>query len=718
MKKTLLLTILACTFSTLHSLAQNDLTLYNMNTIGQSIEVNPSLMPANDYFVGIPFLNSYDFLYSNNSFTYRDFHKVRSDDSVFIDVQNAMSKLNSTNYMTTQFRTDFISFGFKIKKNYFSANISERINFSFAFPKELLLLINDGNGKYLGQTLDFSKAGFDMSHFREYGIGWAREMNKKLTLGIRLKYLYGMENASSTIGDLSIRTDATDYALELNSNINIQTSSPANDDDGYDQYSDGNNWGHYLFGQNNKGFAGDVSGTYKLNDKWAFNASVIDLGFIKWKDHVKNFVTNAGRYYFDGVDISSFINDTTSNLQGVLDSLGNSYKPKENSNAYTTTLPANVYLNSTFRINEKSFASGLLHVTFFKKNIEPTFTLGYNLKVGNHLSVAANYSYINHQFDNIGLGMSTNAGPVQLYVTTDNVIGMIDPLSSHTSHVHFGLNLIFGRPLRDRDKDKVADKFDRCPEIPGLIALKGCPDKDSDSIPDLDDKCPDIKGLAKFAGCPDKDNDGIIDGEDKCPNDSGIAAFQGCPDTDGDSIPDLEDSCATIKGPLQFHGCPDTDGDLIIDKLDSCPFAQGPIETNGCPVIEKAPVKAPEPIKNIPTVEEQEILNNVFQNLEFETGKSIIRQSSYTSLDQLITLLVKKPQYKLLIDGHTDNVGSAPSNMKLSQARADAVKKYLTDRSIDAARIKATGYGLTRPIATNKTPEGRQKNRRVEFTIQ
>ena len=704
-------------FWTYSSSAQNDLTLYNMNSIGQSIQVNPSLMPANNFYIGLPIISSVDFFYTNSAFTYRDFHKVRSDDSVFIDVENAMSKLKDNNYLSLQFRTDLFSFGFKFKNNYFSANVTERLNFTFAFPKELLMLIDKGNGQYLGQTLDFSKTGYDASHFREYGLGWAKELNKKLTLGVRLKYLYGMENFSSTIGDLSLRTDANDYALEFNTTIINHTSSPINDKDGYDQYKN-NGWGSYLTKMKNKGFAGDLSGTYKLNDRWTFNASVIDLGFITWKDHVKNFVTNAGKYYFDGVDIGSFINDTSSNVQGVLDSLGNSYKPKENNDSYTTTLPLKIYLNSNFILNEKSFLSGMIHSTFFKKNIIPSVTLGYNLKVGNHLSLAANYSYINHHFDNFGLGISTNVGPVQFYATSDNIIGTIDPLSGHTAHIHFGLNLIFGRPLRDRDKDKVADKYDRCPDVPGLISLKGCPDKDNDSIPDIDDKCPDVLGLAKFAGCPDSDNDGIIDSEDRCPNDSGLFAFKGCPDTDGDSIPDLEDSCVSEKGLAEFHGCPDSDGDSIIDKLDECPFSKGPASNKGCPIIEKVEIKAPEPIVNIPTKEEQEIINKVFSNLEFETGKSIIRSTSYSSLNELVDLLRKKINYKLVIDGHTDNVGSATSNLRLSQNRADAVKMYITERGIDGARITAKGFGLTKPVAQNTTAEGRQRNRRVEFTIQ
>jgi len=71
-----------------------------------------------------------------------------------------------------------------------------------------------------------------------------------------------------------------------------------------------------------------------------------------------------------------------------------------------------------------------------------------------------------------------------------------------------------------------------------------------------------------------------------------------------------------------------------------------------------------------------------------------------------------------LIEGHTDNVGAAAYNMKLSKNRAESVKKYITDKGVDGIRIIAVGFGLTKPVVSNKTAEGRQRNRRVEFTIQ
>lgn len=121
----------------------------------------------------------------------------------------------------------------------------------------------------------------------------------------------------------------------------------------------------------------------------------------------------------------------------------------------------------------------------------------------------------------------------------------------------------------------------------------------------------------------------------------------------------------------------------------------------------------------LPENREQRILKDVYDNLTFESGKAIIKTTSFPYLDELVTV-VQDPDaltWKLEIQGHTDNVGGANYNQKLSEDRANAVKKYLVDKGVSSARITAKGFGMTKPIATNDTPEGRSKNRRVEFLI-
>lgn len=104
-------------------------------------------------------------------------------------------------------------------------------------------------------------------------------------------------------------------------------------------------------------------------------------------------------------------------------------------------------------------------------------------------------------------------------------------------------------------------------------------------------------------------------------------------------------------------------------------------------------------------------------NLQFETGKSTIKPSSYASLNQLAEFLTRKKTQKILIAGHTDNVGDPASNNMLSLNRAETVKKYLMSKGVPVELLKAKGYGDTKPIADNSTDLGRAQNRRTEIHI-
>jgi OOP family OmpA-OmpF porin len=170
----------------------------------------------------------------------------------------------------------------------------------------------------------------------------------------------------------------------------------------------------------------------------------------------------------------------------------------------------------------------------------------------------------------------------------------------------------------------------------------------------------------------------------------------------------------------------DSDGDGVSDYFDKCPGTPAGVAVDGagCPLPKMAP---PVVVKDTTTIiekttqytiteEDRRIVNEAIRNLEFDFGKSTIRPKSFPSLNRVAEILVKK-NFSLKLAGHTDNVGSEAANLKLSKDRAESVRHYLVSQGANPSRIEATGYGKSQPIATNKTDEGRQKNRRVEFTL-
>jgi outer membrane protein OmpA-like peptidoglycan-associated protein len=275
----------------------------------------------------------------------------------------------------------------------------------------------------------------------------------------------------------------------------------------------------------------------------------------------------------------------------------------------------------------------------------------------------------------------------------------------------------------DRDGDGVLDADDECPDQVGPKENRGCPwgDRDKDGLVDPEDQCPEVPGPKENRGCPlikDTDGDGVPDDLDRCPLDpedkDGFQDEDGCPDPDNDNdgITDRLDACPNDAGPLENRGCPsrDRDGDGVPDHLDACLDVPGAANAdpaqNGCP-------------RKLSLVVVKKDRIEIKQQINFRSGRAIIKGAkSFEILNQVIQVLKDYPGIKKVrVEGHTDSVGGAASNLKLSQQRADAVVKYLIDRGIEPSRITAMGYGLTKPIRSNATEKGRAANRRTEFNI-
>lgn len=249
---------------------------------------------------------------------------------------------------------------------------------------------------------------------------------------------------------------------------------------------------------------------------------------------------------------------------------------------------------------------------------------------------------------------------------------------------------------KDTDKDGVADKNDLCPNTPINVKVdeKGCPiDTDKDGVADYMDKCPNsMEGERVDAnGCTlDSDKDGVADKDDRCPNTpAGVKV-----DSKGCTIVEVvkDKDCITDK-----------DGDGIADYLDKCPDVKGTLENKGCPGVSE---------------ETQKVFNQAMQGIQFKTNSHEIKPISNPILNNVVDVLKKNSQYtKIDVNGHTDSVGPEEYNMTLSQKRAEEVKKYLVTKGIDAARLTPKGFGESQPVADNTTPEGRYKNRRVDFKV-
>jgi outer membrane protein OmpA-like peptidoglycan-associated protein len=284
-------------------------------------------------------------------------------------------------------------------------------------------------------------------------------------------------------------------------------------------------------------------------------------------------------------------------------------------------------------------------------------------------------------------------------------------------------------PDFDDDGDGVRNSVDLCPLEPGRPEFYGCarqPDSDGDGVLDRDDECPDVPGPPSNRGCPipDVDGDGIRDEKDLCPDRPGPAKFEGCPDTDGDDIPDNLDACPKQKGRAELQGCmpPDLDEDGVPNSLDSCINDPGKSDEDhaGCPIpplvtigVEDSPVGG-SGAQAGPRRKVLKLRGKVF----FKTSVSELDPRSFELLDSVAKVLQEHPELKVVeIGAHTDARGTEQEQRRLTELRADTVRRYLVDKGVDAKRLSAKGYGHDKWVASDATAQGREANRRVEFIV-
>ncbi len=197
-------------------------------------------------------------------------------------------------------------------------------------------------------------------------------------------------------------------------------------------------------------------------------------------------------------------------------------------------------------------------------------------------------------------------------------------------------------------------------------------------------------------------------------------------DSDGDGVPNEKDKCPdTPKGiKVDKDGCPlDSDGDGVPDDRDLCPDTPAGTQVNdrGCPIEER---EIPLPVSDVPCLEVPKTLKGVkaddkgcwmLESMLFDFNKAVIKKKYYGQLNELAKTLKKNPDLRIIIHGHTDNIGTAEYNQRLSEKRSSAVLKYLKRRGVEPKRLSTVGYGYSKPADSNKTKQGRMKNRRVEL---
>lgn len=378
----------------------------------------------------VPILGSFQLYYFNSAFNYNQLVKDNT-----IDPNLVIPKLNKMNQVYSGGSYDIFSMRFKKKDIFYHLSIrdvwSQRLTYSY----DLANLLWNGNAQYAGQTADLNNTRISGNYYHEISLAASKKVNEKLIVGVRGKILMGLANVTTKESESNLYTDPNGLSISGHSHFTLLTSGIINDN----QLK-----ANDIFGFGNLGLAADFGARYKINEKISLAFNVNNIGFIRWKNNVKNYrvdgdYTSTGYIMHDSADV------VNADWQNVVDTLNTVFKPKEDSKSYTSWLSPTIYLSGNYLLREStnlyaSVAADIYH------NFRPTFTVGAVQTINHTFQLALNYSIMPNNLFNLGGGFVIRGGPVQYYLSCDNLPALFDPYSVKYFNARMGLNFVFGKP--------------------------------------------------------------------------------------------------------------------------------------------------------------------------------------------------------------------------------------------------------------------------------
>ncbi len=469
--------IVFVTFS-LNTSAQNN-TLYWMKHLPQSMSLNPAKQSNCKLFIDVPVLPNFSINAAHSGFTINDAFKIHPTalDSFMIDLDGIEKALSDKNSISFETEFSILNLGLALSNDMFvTFGINYKISESFQYPKALIEL-RRGNYRADGTPLSFDLGQNFMAH-REIYVGASKNFFGNLNIGGRLKLLSGYANVKTNQMKIDWYTSTLEEDMwdwTFNTDFNIRASSPVPWNFEYDSlnqisglnydslYIDnlGNNISDLIF-PGNVGLGVDLGIEYNLNERFLFSASVVDLGFIKWKKN-PTILTQKASFTFSGLDIGEYIGslddvegaDSTLGKQiinDMIDTLLTEFNPKVENEAYTTGLNTKIYAGLNI-IATDWLDFGLLYKgAFYNKKLYSSYTVSANTNFFKGWSYTVSYSLMDGLANNIGMGLAYKLGPVQMYFITDNISGafwtmngseMADNWIKNTKRVNFSFGMNF-----------------------------------------------------------------------------------------------------------------------------------------------------------------------------------------------------------------------------------------------------------------------------------
>ncbi|NVJ89200.1 MAG: hypothetical protein HWD82_07140 [Flavobacteriaceae bacterium] len=457
MKKLFLFT---CLFSVLQLQSQNKQILYDFADLPQTLLLNPAIEPSYKFHVGLPFLSGISSNIGSSNFKLTDIF-ANDGRSINDKISSIINSISSRDFGTINTQIEIINAGFRLRDNYY-------INFGFYqeidaigyFPRDLLVFFNEGNATNLNRPFSASHIRYKFDYLGVLHAGISKIINDKLSVGGRLKIYSSSINLQSNNNTGTFTTvngqNSIYRHIFSNVNINLLTSGLIEDNEFVDDAK--SIIKNTFFGSNsNVGLGFDFGLNYKISDQLQFSASLLDVGFITYKNNVKN-TRIRGDHIFEGVE---FEYDANSNLDywGQIDQAFKDQLPNtEDEVAYTSFRPVklNAALKYSFGEKRRLLCYNEVYKDYYENAIgaqlfsvsrplttQLALTLFYEKELIKNTWAKLTYTVDDFSYTNISFGFSTQVSKFNFYIMADNLLEFSNLSAANSLSFQLGFNLLF-----------------------------------------------------------------------------------------------------------------------------------------------------------------------------------------------------------------------------------------------------------------------------------
>lgn len=442
-------------------------TMYYLGNAPQSYLFNPATQPSCDAHAALPVFSEFYVNIHTSGLSGSDLLWLDPETDSLIhpfhpkaDINEFLNNFGDVESLGLTAHLNLFSIGFRVKDMYFSLDGTIKANNNLTLSKDLMEFLLIGNED--GRTYDFSDVGFESLQYAEIGLNISRNFNDRLQIGIRPKYLAGLATISPVNNNTSLYTSTEEWVLTANYQARVAATGvtiPVDEDGMIDL--DGeflidstmiSPAGYKKIFSSNWGLGIDLGVHFKPTERIQLSASVIDLGYIKWRENTQITSLN-GTFAYTGLEQT--LDDSTNPGDLLLDSLKESLNITGSNEAFVTTLHPKVTLGGRYFLTQGFDVGFLSRMDLYPSYVESDILLLANWRPIPMIAISGSYSLLKGNLNTFGLGLGLRLGPLNFYSVIDhlpfqydmaNVDGASFPMPVDVSEysVKFGFNLLFG----------------------------------------------------------------------------------------------------------------------------------------------------------------------------------------------------------------------------------------------------------------------------------